>query len=106
MAITSTYNYRDADDGTVNEKEHVVKGYVDGPASYANGTGFAADILTDFGLSSAGVTVGEVKVTSDLGYGGKWGSNLIVAYDAGTEVSNAADLSGVRFYIEAEINES
>lgn len=104
MAITSLENSIVNKRGFVSGDEYVVEGYVAGPASYANGTGFAADILTDFGLT--GYTVNKVQVTSDLGYGGKWGSNLVVVYDAGTEVTNAADLSGVEFYIRAWLTKS
>lgn len=104
MAITSLENSIVNKRGFVSGDEYVVEGYLAGPASYANGTGFAADILTDFGLT--GYTVNKVQVTSDLGYGGKWASNLVVAYDAGTEVSDTTDLSGVEFYIRAWLTKS
>lgn len=105
MAITSLENSIVNKRGFVSGDEYVVEGYVAGPASYANGTGFAADILTDFGLT--GYTVNKVQVVSDNGMTAKWASNLITAYKAfETEADDTDDLSGATFFIKAWLTKS
>lgn len=105
MAITSLYNYRDNEQGFVDPGKHVVEGYVAGPASYVNGTGFDADIATDFSLPS-GATVTKAVVTSDNGMTAKWAADKITAYSAfETEATNGDDLSAHTFFIKAWIAE-
>ena len=86
-------------------------GTIAGPASYATG-GFAADIATDFGLTTEPdvVHVSVKQTNSTRAYDGVWDftNKKIVVYTAGTttEVSAAVDLSAVTFLISYASNEA
>lgn len=86
-------------------------GTIAGPASYVT-AGFAADIASDFGLSSEPdcVVVSVKQVNATRTYEAIWDATnkKIVAYDAGTttDVTATTDLSGVTFQVFWTSNEA
>lgn len=97
--------------GYASSKGGSGSGTIAGPASYATG-GFAADIATDFGLSTepdvVHVTVKQTNSTRTYEAVWDFTNKKIVAYNAGTttEVTATTDLSGVTFMVTYESDEA
>ena len=80
-----------------------VRGSIAGPGSYVSG-GFAADIVTDFGVSASDIDY--VIVTPSGNYWAQWDSvnkKILVYVPAGTQVSASTDLSAVTFYLTVKV---
>ena len=80
-----------------------VRGSITGPGSYVSG-GFAADIVTDFGVSASDIDY--VIVTPSDNYWAQWDSvnkKILVYVPAGTQVSASTDLSAVTFYLTVKV---
>ena len=98
MAITSVLNGDIL--GAYKGGSSLTVGTIVGPASYATG-GFAADILTDLGITEAKI-LGKCLIVSTLGYTGVFdaANDKIKSYTSGgTETTNATNLSAETFYI-------